>query len=75
MAQDLNVMELPVLLYFIGIGIPYILTYLITWLCSSSICHSRRHAKGPPLPPYWFPFLGHALSFLYNTAVVAEFQA
>lgn len=74
MAQAFHDYELKICLYLIGIGMPFVLTYLITCLFSSSAYRTYRHDKRPPLAPYWIPFLGHALAFLHSTGVVADFQ-
>ena len=58
----------------IALGTLCILTYSIISLCCSSTLCSFWKDERPPLAPYYVPFLGHALAFLWDTGVVEEVQ-
>ena len=67
LAAEYNVYLLP-----IALGLPFLLTYLITSLAASEAWRSKRKDSKPPLAPYWVPVLGHALEFFWDTGVVAR---
>lgn len=71
MASFILAAEYCVYLVPIALGIPFLLTYLITSLLASEVVRSRRKDTEPPVAPYWIPVLGHALSFFWDTGVVA----
>lgn len=56
----------------LGLGLPFILTYLSTTIRASKGFRSAIGDSRPPVAPYWVPFLGHGLSFFRHTAVVSR---
>ena len=54
------------------IGMPLVVTYLITSLFSSIWFRSCWNGKTPRLAPYWVPVLGHGLSFIWDTGFFGE---
>ncbi|KAL8846387.1 MAG: hypothetical protein Q9221_008529, partial [Calogaya cf. arnoldii] len=74
MAQVVFDGELNILLYATLVAMPFFLSYFLTLLQNSKVLRSFWDTKKPPLAPYPIPFLGHALSFFYDTGVVARFQ-
>jgi hypothetical protein len=53
---------------FIGLSIvlTFLLTYTITLLKSSMGLRSKKHGREPPMVPYWIPFLGNLLPFVWD---------
>ncbi|MCJ1391521.1 hypothetical protein MMC18_004385 [Xylographa bjoerkii] len=46
----------------------FLFTYLITSLKSSIALGTKRFSRKPPIMPYWIPFFGNIIPFLWNPA-------
>ena len=49
----------------------FMVTYLVTLLRWNLALQDDDTSKKPPMVPYWIPLLGHAISFLWDTAELA----
>lgn len=47
-------------------------TYLSTTLQSRTALISSKDGTNPPLLPYWIPFLGHSIPFLWDTGAFID---
>lgn len=50
----------------LSIVLTFLLTYIITLLKSSMGLRSKKHGREPPLAPYWIPFFGNLLPFIWD---------
>lgn len=50
----------------LSIVLTFLLTYTITFLKSSIGLRSKKHGREPPMAPYWIPFLGNLLPFIWD---------
>lgn len=47
-----------------------ICTYLVTSLQAAVALRSKRDGRQAPIAPYWFPVIGHLISFLWDSAAL-----
>ncbi len=48
------------------IVLAFLLTYTITFMRSIVALRSKKHGREPPMAPYWIPFLGNLLPFIWD---------
>lgn len=48
------------------IALTFLLTYTTTLVKSSKLLRSNDRGRKPPIAPYWIPFLGNLLPFVWD---------
>jgi len=47
--------------------LPFLLTYILSSIRFMRMRRAKHGSRHPPLIPYWIPFVGHTIPFVFNT--------
>lgn len=58
------------LIVILAMPLSLICTYLVTSLQSAVALRIKKDGRRAPIAPYWFPVIGHLISFLWDSAAL-----